>query len=892
MPVMAVLVLLGLTAWFASFSQIKVYASETASGQQAGGFLLPGEGTAGDPWLIESLEDLEEVRETVDAGENCSGKYFRLTTDLQLPEDWPGLGSLKKGTTGTGYGKNIQPFSGNFDGDGHKVTAADGGYPLFAYVREAVIRNLRIGGHQINGNGLIRWYVIDRGDSGIFGIKTATVENVTICSGTSTLGSGIVSGYAAAGNQVNIIGCTVEEGVTIGYTGTQSKIGSFGGDYNGIIRDCTSAATVRGVSYVGGIIGCRGNSMSENGVYNCAFSGQVIASGQYAGGIAGGSYGGTGHGIDTAPNAPMQKIRNCLCTGTVEAADIAGGIEGYETTVQVWDDGYLTGNLFTGQVACSEGTYTGGIIGKLRGIDRCNIIKDNYYRSGCGADRGIGGVQYVDTSYADHETRYGEVYFNTGEEIPIIPGINDVYAHNLRPDYNRKDDPLGKGASALAKEVSDTQLTDGTVTAWLNQAPGSLKNWTQGEAGPQNRMDPMITGIRIKPGYTEEYTVGSSLDIDSMELVLAWSDGRETSVGGDDKDLVISGYDSSKQAVLDLTASYTYKIKDGQYDEDASDHTVAVTFPVRILVPDDGSSKKVAFTLLGDRAHGPDADCGIHSRVKNNLEEWIIRKEYEAGPNDTARDLILRALEETGLGYKDAGDRRYGGYCITGVQIPGMEELLSQFTNGERARWLYAVGGENMSMDADRYFLRAGDELILFYTDDYQLEEKEEPDPPVPDKDDSAPASKKVVKGKSYTLSGNTYKVTRTANAKSPGTVTLVKAKNAGKIQVPATVKLADGRTYKVTVVGKKAFRDRKIRKVIIGKNVKKLAAYAFAKSGCRTVILKTKLLKKASVKKCLKSSKVRKILVRAGNARTNRRVKKKYKKIFTRKNTGRKIKI
>ena len=228
MPVMAVLVLLGLTAWFASFSQIKLYASETASGQQAGGFLLPGEGTAGDPWLIESLEDLEEVRETVDAGENCSGKYFRLTTDLQLPEDWPGLGSLKKGTTGTGYGKNIQPFSGNFDGDGHKVTAADGGYPLFAYVREAVIRNLRIGGHQINGNGLIRWYVIDRGDSGIFGIKTATVENVTICSGTSTLGSGIVSGYAAAGNRVDIIGCTVEEGVTIGSPQQLAQQGALG----------------------------------------------------------------------------------------------------------------------------------------------------------------------------------------------------------------------------------------------------------------------------------------------------------------------------------------------------------------------------------------------------------------------------------------------------------------------------------------------------------------------------------------------------------------------------------------------------------------------------------------------------------------------------------------
>ena len=133
MPVMAVLVLLGLAAWVASFFQIKLYASETASGQQAGGLLLPGEGTAGDPWLIESLEDLEQVRKTVTAGENCSGKYFRLTADLQLPESWPGLGCLKEGASDAGFGRNILPFSGNFDGNGHKVTAADGGYPLFAF---------------------------------------------------------------------------------------------------------------------------------------------------------------------------------------------------------------------------------------------------------------------------------------------------------------------------------------------------------------------------------------------------------------------------------------------------------------------------------------------------------------------------------------------------------------------------------------------------------------------------------------------------------------------------------------------------------------------------------------------------------------------------------------
>ncbi len=150
----------------------------------------------------------------------------------------------------------------------------------------------------------------------------------------------------------------------------------------------------------------------------------------------------------------------------------------------------------------------------------------------------------------------------------------------------------------------------------------------------------------------------------------------------------------------------------------------------------------------------------------------------------------------------------------------------------------------------------------------------------------------KVVKGKTYKVSGQSYKVTKVATAKAQGTVTFTKAKNAKKVTVPATVKLADGKVYKVTQVGAKAFTAKKIRTVTIGKNVKKLAKNAFAKSKATKVILKTKLLKKAGVKGSLKSSKVKTVQVKVGKKAVNKKTVKAYKKIFTKKNAGKKVTV
>ena len=128
---------------------------------------------------------------------------------------------------------------------------------------------------------------------------------------------------------------------------------------------------------------------------------------------------------------------------------------------------------------------------------------------------------------------------------------------------------------------------------------------------------------------------------------------------------------------------------------------------------------------------------------------------------------------------------------------------------------------------------------------------------------------RKVVKGQTYTVDSQKYKVTE-KSAGSNGTVTFTKAKKAKTVTVPATVKLADGKTYHITAIGAKAFAGTKATKII----------------------LKTKKLKKTSVKGCLKKSKVKKIKVKVGSTKQNKAYAKKYKKIFTKKNAGKKVTV
>lgn len=133
-----------------------------------------------------------------------------------------------------------------------------------------------------------------------------------------------------------------------------------------------------------------------------------------------------------------------------------------------------------------------------------------------------------------------------------------------------------------------------------------------------------------------------------------------------------------------------------------------------------------------------------------------------------------------------------------------------------------------------------------------------------------AAEARKVKKGDRYVVSGQAYKVTKAASAKTAGTVTFTKAKNARNITVPASVKLKDGKSYTVTQIGAKAFAQSKAVKITV----------------------KTGKLTKKTVKNSLKGSKVKTVSVKVGNKKANNTYVKKYKKIFTKKNAGKKVTV
>lgn len=127
--------------------------------------------------------------------------------------------------------------------------------------------------------------------------------------------------------------------------------------------------------------------------------------------------------------------------------------------------------------------------------------------------------------------------------------------------------------------------------------------------------------------------------------------------------------------------------------------------------------------------------------------------------------------------------------------------------------------------------------------------------------------------GTKYTVAGCQYKVT-----KAGAEVSLIKAnKKAKRVTIPAVIKV-NGVTYKVTSIGAKAFNgNKKLTKVTIGTNIKKISNNAFFKCrSLKTVTIKSVLLtKKTANKKAFKGIS-RKMVIKVP-----KKMKKAYVKMF-----------
>ena len=625
-----------------------------------------GAGTIADPYQIQNLQDLESLREKVnDDGYSFAGISFVMTSDIDLPSNWSPIGGVESGKDGPGNGEYMWPFSGMFDGGNHLITVAKDGLPLFRYTRNATIENLNIYGERIRGYGLINEYVVDYGTDGVYNTgcpDTAIIRNVTIKSGTQTLKSGLIGGYASGANHILIENCKVEKGVVIGYSQNEVAIGSFAGAMNGVIRNCYSEANVYGYSKVGGIAGSKGQAMGQCSIENCSFTGTVSASGNWAGGIL-----GSGYEADSAPNTPVASVKNCYVAGTVSGAANVGGIFGGEPSCkQCWGNGSgsITNNFFYGTVSGSSNV--GAIVGYLRSFDKFQDISNNYFLDTCGASKGIGTIEVILT----------------------LPGVAQDLPSEKDSSYGI-DYTFDQTKYCFSKTTAE--FADGTVTAGLNS--GNYQNWTQGSSYPVYGQGAYATSLSLTGDYKKEYYIGEELDLSGGTFTVTWSDGTKTHPEA--SEITAIGYDANTQGSQMLTLKYG---------------AVETTITVGVLLP--SGQIEISFTLLGDYEHDSDADQNYHTLANNNLETWVPETKMVVSNNATVKDVLEEVLTANGMTWVN----KNGNY-VSAITRKGVK--MAEFTNGKKSGWMYTLNGKHPNVAINAQYLKNGDILVFHYTDDF-----------------------------------------------------------------------------------------------------------------------------------------------------------------------------
>ena len=631
---------------------------------------LEGDGSRSTPYLLTSQEDLFLLDEWVTAGEDQAGLYFQLAQDIEITDSWDGIGDAD------------HPFSGDFNGKNFQITIPAGGKALFSRTREATVRNLKVYGPRIEDYGLVSNYVVDY-DTELY----VTFRNVTLVSGTQTLYSGFIGGYASGQDAVNIVKCTIEPGVIIGYDKKQSHIGSFGGEFNGYIQNSTSAATVYGVNYVGGLVGNKGQSMGDCDITGSSFTGTVSATGKCVGGIVGGGYAGTRWSLESAPNTKGVVIEGCTSSGSVSGSVGVGGIFGAENCAQqFWDNGIcsIKDNTFTGSVRGSK--FVGGVIGFMQSLNADASISNNYYKN---ASQGIGAVAHVDTSALSCGFHGDTYYYNTAkyvsdghggvasydDEINCVPlklyidlstigsaaeGVNRAVS---KPALNRTDDPLGADLTKLCHTDAVTEKR--------------------------------VTKLTLSGSCKTQYTQGEALDLTGLTLTATWSTGETTEVSL--KDVTVSGY--NKDATGEQAVRLTYQGAEAR---------------LTVTVKPKSTDITVTVTILGDSKHGNSG--AIHGLAMGGLSTWVSRS-LTMKTTNTVWDALKQVMDEKGYSYSASDNNQYGSVYISAING------LAEFTNGPNSGWMYTFNGTHPNRGVSAYYLKDNAKIVLHYTDDYTYEE-------------------------------------------------------------------------------------------------------------------------------------------------------------------------
>ena len=314
----------------------KIHQLDSEQGSKIQQATLSGSGTESNPYQIQSIADLQTLRNDV----LYYDKHFILMQNLSFT-----VADYEDTSAGWNpIGNSSHRFSGSFNGNSKAIynlhinrsTIDYSGidYSSFFGFSYGNITNLSLQEVTISGNNYV---------GGLVGFNTGSIINSSV--------AGAVHGINYVGGLVGVNSGTITNSSASGTVSGTNRVGGLVGDEYGTLTNSSASGTVSGINYVGGLVGA-----SYGNITNSLASGTICGI-NYVGGLVGASY---------------VNITNSLASGTVNGSFAVGGLVGHNTgtitnssafgticginyvgeLVGFNTGGTITNSLFSGLVTC------------------------------------------------------------------------------------------------------------------------------------------------------------------------------------------------------------------------------------------------------------------------------------------------------------------------------------------------------------------------------------------------------------------------------------------------------------------------------------------------------------------------------------------------------------
>ena len=552
--------------------------------------------------------------------------------------------------------------------------------------------------------------------------------------------------------------------------------------------------------------------------------------------------------------------------------DIITALYDYDATTDKWNKREITAEIPTGAGVFSKGEDLYFVGGGLRtfadGALALSVLKP-------GANK-VKVLGYI--PYKEFEDGSFDGLVSSCLQSPKIAVTNSyVYVTGHEPQGGVYSMPsglirlkIGEGAKVIAVDDLTDSLKNSGVVAENEFSPN--KSWI----APEYKNRPAIAGL---PGGI--VTVGSSSEgpdtyvmaDDDAETILqptelsssyyrpnsqmaTWYNGK----------VYAFGHSSSEPGKMYFRATNALKIDadvdewSGQTDEEAAAEAMA-------LIDALPSADEVDYNTIAMAIAAQDSYDALSATARDSIPE-----EYVAKLNDVvaavAQEAIDTALAVVQLAKDlcEAAGIEYDPYFSPADNIAAAQEAIREANEAiEKATAQNICNAAGVDYDESK--TPAENIAVANAAIEKAIADAEQAAKDVAAAKDAQSKAEAELKAAKSSIAKNVKTVTVNAKTVTPTTVKKAIAKVGGDFKYVTTI--------------------------VLGSKVKTIKKSAFAK--CKkvtTLQVQTKKLKKASVKKSLKGSNVKRVVVNVATAKAHKKFVNKYKKIFTKKNAGKKVKV